>query len=225
MHPRIGDFALMDNELASPDGDVALMENELASQDGDVALMENELASQDGYAALMYSELASQDGDIALVYNDLAYPDGDAALMENALAPQETSYELMFEARPLFSGTLFNMTGNLVHSKKMAETESYFLIKNVYIANFRKTNFCFDADRHCVGTTIAWKEDSVRVRRAAKHHRVKKNIVINSQDFSNASTNVTSGSLVNMFWGASHIAVGIVDSYCAGDALLKVKIK
>ena len=58
-----------------------------------------------------------------------------------------------------------------------------------------------------------------------KHHRVKKNIVINSQDFSNASTNVTSGSLVNMFWGASQVAVEIVYSYCAGDAVLKVTIK
>ena len=58
-----------------------------------------------------------------------------------------------------------------------------------------------------------------------KHHRVKKNIVINSQDFSNASTNVTSGSLVNMFWGASQVAVGIAYSYCAGDAVLKVTIK
>ena len=56
------------------------------------------------------------------------------------------------------------------------------------IANVRNTNFCFDADRHCVGTTIASKNDSVLVRRAAKHHRVNKNIVINSQDFSNAST-------------------------------------
>ena len=107
----------------------------------------------------------------------------------------------------------------------MAETESCFLIKNVFIANVRKTNFCFTADRHCVGTTIAWKNDSVRVRRAAKHHRVKKNIVINSQDFSNASTNVTSGSLVNMLWGASQVTVGIVDSYCAGDVLLKVTMK
>ena len=28
-----------------------------------------------------------------------------------------------------------------------------------------------------------------------------------------------------MFWGASQVAVGIVDSYCAGDVLLKVTIK
>ena len=145
--------------------------------------------------------------------------------MENELASQETPYELMFEGRPLFSGTLFNTTGNLVHSKKMAETESCFLIKNVYIPNVRKTNFYFDADRHCVGTTIASKNDSVRVRGAAKHHRVKKNIVINSQDFSNVSTNVTSGSLVNMFWGASQVAFGIVDCYCTRDVLLKVTIK
>ena len=158
----------MDNELASPDGDAALMENELASQDGDAALMENELASQDGDVTLMENELASQDGDVALMDNELASPDGDAALMENELASQEMPYELMFEGRPLFSGTLFNTTGNLVHSKKMAETKSCFLIKNVYIANVRKTNFYFDADRHCVGTTIASKNDSVRVRGAAK---------------------------------------------------------
>ena len=134
-----GDAPLMDNELASPNGDAALMDNELASQDGDVSLMENELASQDGYAALMYNELASQDGDVALMYNELASPDGDAPLMDNELASQETSYELMFEGRPLFSGTLYNTTGNLVHSKKMAETESCFLIKNIYIANGNRT--------------------------------------------------------------------------------------